>query len=249
MKKIRISEIAVEEARLSHSLAKAVAEKGVIVPVVLQTKKNAQGLYPILDGRRRILASIKAGKDEVPAVFMDGGAEITLMLHATRRNNPVSELKAVQALMQQGMSEGQIAQAGYMPVQRIRKLAKLNRLEPEIAARVEKGEVSPTVAFEIAAYLPKETQRTLAMEEKITATLVKEYRSAGKKGQDDLIGLDLIQQPQVATADELIAQLSAETLHRILAEVPDEPRFAIWRGKVDQAMSVLFVDMPVEVSA
>lgn len=249
MKTIKISEIAVEEARLSPSLAKAVAEKGVIVPVVLGVEKNAAGVYPILDGRRRILASIKAGKDDVPAVFLAGGAEITLMLHSTRRNNPVSELKAVQALMQQGMSEGQIAQAGYMPVQRIRKLAKLNRLEPEIAARVEKGEVSPTVAFEIAAYLPKETQRKMAAEEKITAMVVKEYRSAGKKEQDDLLGLDLIQQPQVATADELIAQLSAETLDRILKEVPDEPRFAIWRGKVDQAMTVLFVDMPVEVSA
>ena len=248
MKTIKISDIAVEEARLSHTLAKAVAEKGVIVPVVLGIEKNAAGFYPILDGRRRILASIKAGLDEVPAVFLNGGAEITLMLHATRRNNPVSELKAVQALMQQGMSEGQIAQAGYMPVQRIRKLAKLNRLEPEIAARVEKGEVSPTVAFEIAAYLPKEAQRKMADEEKITATLVKEYRSASK-GQDDLLGLDLIQQPQVATADELIAQLSAETLHRILAEVPNEPRFNIWRSKIDQAMTVLFVDMPVEVSA
>ncbi len=248
MKKIKISEIAVEEARLSHSLAKAVAAKGVIVPVVLGIQKNAAGLYPILDGRRRILASIKAGKDEVPAVFLAGGAEITLMLHATRRNNPVSELKAVQALMQQGMSEGQIAQAGYMPVQRIRKLAKLNRLEPEIAVRVERGEVSPTVAFEIAAYLPKETQRKMAGEEKITATLVKEYRSASK-GQDDLLGLDLIQQPQVATADELLAQLSVGTLDRILKEMPDEPRFAIWRAKVDQAMTVLFVDMPVEVRA
>lgn len=248
MKAIKISEIAVEEARLAPSLAKAVAEKGVIVPVVLGIEKNAAGVYPILDGRRRILASIKAGKDEVPAVFLAGGAEITLMLHATRRNNPVSELKAVRALMQQGMSEGQIAQAGYMPVQRIRKLAKLNRLVPEIAARVEKGEVSPTVAFEIAAYLPKETQRKMAGEEKITAALVKEYRSAGK-GQDGLVGLDLLRQPQVATADELIAQLSAETLDRILKEVPDQPRFAIWRGKVEQAMRVLFVDMPVEVSA
>jgi ParB-like chromosome segregation protein Spo0J len=248
MKTIKISEIAVEEARLSHPLAKAVAAKGVIVPVVLKNKRNTAGLYPILDGRRRILASIKAGFDGVPAVFLDGGAEITLMLHATRRKNPVSELKAVQSLMGQGMSEGQIAQAGYMPVQRIRKLAKLNRLEPEIAARVEKGEVSPTVAFEIAAYLPKETQHKLAAEEKITGTLVKEYRSVGKK-QDDLVGLDLIQQQPVATADELIAQLSAETLHNILTEVPDEPRFAIWRVKVDQAMTVLFVDMPVEVRA
>jgi len=248
MKKIAISEIAVEEARLAHPLAKAVLAKGVIVPVVLGTKKDASGLYPILDGRRRVLASIKAGLPNVPAVFLDGGAEITLMLHATRRNNPVSELKAVRAMIEQGMSEAQIARAGYMAVQRIRKLAKLNRLEPEIAARVEKGEVSPSVAFEIAAYLPKESQHKLAAEEKITGSLVKEYRSAGK-GQDGLVGLDVIQQPQPATLDEMLAQLSVDTLQAIQAELPAESRFAIWQAKLEQAVRVLTVDMPVGVRA
>jgi len=246
MKKIAISEIAVEEARLAHPLAKAVAAKGVIVPVVLDVKKDASGLYPILDGRRRVLASIKAGLSNVPAVFLDGGAEITLMLHATRRNNPVSELKAVRSLMKQGMSEAQIASAGYMAVQRIRKLAKLNRLEPEIATRVEKGEVSPTVAFEIAAYLPKESQQALAAEEKITGTLVHEYRSAGK-GQDGLVGLDVIQQPQPATMDEMLAQLSVDTLRSIQAELPANQQFSIWRAKVERAMTILTVEFPVEV--
>lgn len=248
MNTIQISEIAVEEARLSHLLARAVAERGVIVPVVLKAKKNAAGLYPILDGRRRILASIQAGLEEVPAVFLDGGAEITLMLHATRQNNPISELKAVRSLMQQGMSESQIAQAGYMPIQRIRKLAKLNRLEPEIAARVEKGEVSPTVAFEIAAYLSRESQRKLAGEEKITGALVKEYRSAGKM-QNGLTELGKIEQPQSATIEEMLAQLSVETLQAILAELPVEPRFAIWQAKLKRAVQALTVSMPVEVGA
>ena len=248
MKKIAINEIAVEKARLAHPLAKAVAAKGVIVPVVLGVKRNANGLYPILDGRRRVLASIKAGLPNVPAVFLDGGAEITLMLHATRRNNPVSELKAVRSLMKQGMSEAQIASAGYMAVQRIRKLAKLNRLEPEIAMRVEKGEVSPSVAFEIAAYLPRESQQALAAETKITGTLVQEYRSAGK-GQDALVGLDVIQQAQPATMDEMLAQLSVDTLQAIMAELPADPRFAIWQVKLEQAMQVLTVEMPVGVSS
>ncbi len=246
MKNIAIKEIAVEEARLAHPLAKAVAAKGVIVPVVLGVQKNAEGLYPILDGRRRILASIKAGMPDVPAVFLDGGAEITLMLHATRRNNPVSELKAVRSLMKQGMSESQIARVGYMAVQRIRKLAKLNRLEPEIAARVEKGEISPSVAFEIAAYLTTETQRKLAKEEKITGTLVSEYRSAGR-GQDALAGLQVIEQPRPATMDEMLAQLSVDTLQAIQAELPAESRFAIWQAKLEQAVRVLTVQIPVEI--
>ena len=246
MKNIAISEIAVEEARLAHPLAKAVAAKGVIVPVVLGVKKDASGLYPILDGRRRILASIKAGLDEVPAVFLDGGAEITLMLHATRQNNPVSELNAVRSLMKQGMSEGQIARAGYMAVQRIRKLAKLNRLEPEIAVRVEKGEVSSTVAFEIAAYLPRESQQALAAETKITGTLVHEYRSAGK-GQDALVGLDVIEQPRPATMDEMLAQLSVDTLQAISAELSADPRFTIWQAKLEQAIQALVVEMPLDI--
>jgi ParB-like chromosome segregation protein Spo0J len=246
MKSIPIKEIAVEETRLAHQLAKAVAAKGVIVPVVLATKKNTSGLYSILDGRRRILASIKAGFTEVPAIFLDGGPEITLLLHATRRSNPVSELKAVRAMMEQGMSESQIARAGYMAVQRIRKLAKLNRLSPEIACRVEKGEVSTTVAFEIAAYLTPESQRELARQEKITGSLVQEYRSAGRE-QSELAGLQIFEEPKSATIDEMLGELSVDTLQAFMADLPTDQYFAIWRVKVARAVSVLTVELPVEV--
>ena len=246
MKNILIKQIAVEETRLAHQLARAVAAKGVIVPVVLATKKNASGLYPILDGRRRILASIKAGFTEVPAIFLDGGPEITLLLHATRRSNPVSELKAVRAMMEQGMSESQIARAGYMAVQRIRKLAKLNRLAPEIACRVEKGEVSTTVAFEIAAYLTPESQRELARQGKITGSLVQEYRSAGRE-QGELAGLQIFEEPKSATMDEMLGELSVNTLQAIMAELPTDQHFAIWRAKIVQAVSLLTVELPVEV--
>jgi ParB-like chromosome segregation protein Spo0J len=246
MKNILITQIAVEETRLAHQLAKAVAAKGVIVPVVLATKKNASGLYPILDGRRRILASIKAGFTEVPAIFLDGGPEITLLLHATRRSNPVSELKAVRAMMEQGMSESQIARTGYMAVQRIRKLAKLNRLVPEVACRVEKGEVSTTVAFEVAAYLTPESQRELAREAKITGSLVKEYRSAGRE-QGELAGLQIFEEPKSATMDEMLGELSVDTLQAIMADLPAEQYFAIWRTKMERAVRMLTVELPVEV--
>jgi ParB-like chromosome segregation protein Spo0J len=246
MKNILITQIAVEETRLTHQLAKAVAAKGVIVPVVLAIKKNASGLYSILDGRRRILASIKAGFTDVPAIFLDGGPEITLLLHATRRSNPVSELKAVRTMMEQGMSEAQIARAGYVAVQRIRKLAKLNRLAPEIACRVEKGEVSTTVAFEIAAYLTPESQRELAQEEKITGGLVHKYRSAGRE-QKELNGLQVIEQPKSATMDEMLGELSVDTLQAIMADLPTGQHFAIWRAKVARAMSLLSVELSVEL--
>jgi hypothetical protein len=70
---------------------------------------------------------------------MEGDAALTILAHATRSENPVAELQAYQELQRGGMSEEQIARAGYATLQRIRKIAKLNRLIPEIAARVEKG--------------------------------------------------------------------------------------------------------------
>jgi hypothetical protein len=125
----------------------------------------------------------------------EGDATLTILAHATRSENPVAELQAYQELQRAGMSEEQIARAGYATprwthftvkytacgaVQRIRKIAKLNRLIPEIAARVEKGEIAPGVAFQIAKMAP-EIQHELVEEEKITGPVVREYRYAQRQ--------------------------------------------------------------------
>ena len=49
--------------------------------------------------------------------------------------------------------------------------------------------------------------------------------------------------------DEMLAQLSVDTLQAIMAELPADPRFAIWQVKLEQAVRVLTVDMPVGVRA
>ncbi|MBT4312643.1 MAG: hypothetical protein HOD49_19835, partial [Anaerolineae bacterium] len=116
----------------------------------------------------------------------------------------------------------------------------------EIACRVEKGEVSTTVAFEIAAYLTPESQRELAQEEKITGGLVHKYRSAGRE-QKELNGLQVIEQPKSATMDEILGELSVDTLQAIMADLPTGQHFAIWRAKVARAMSLLSVELSVEL--
>jgi hypothetical protein len=86
----------------------------------------------------------------------------------------------------------------------------------------------------------------LAQEEKITGGLVHEYRSA-KRGQKELGGLQVIEQPKSATMDEILGELSVDTLQAIMADLPTGQHFAIWRAKVARAMSLLSVELPVDV--
>ena len=233
---IPLVEIEAVAARPSPALVKSIREQGFLpgFPVILL--QNG-GLYRILDGRRRVAAARKAGLASVDAILREqGGAEITILAHATRSENPVAELAAIQQLVRAGLSEEQIARAGYATLQRIRRIARLNRLAPEIAGKVEAGEIAPGVAFQIAALAP-EVQRELAQEEKITAAGVRESRSVQR--QNALPGLEALLAPplvRAATIEEAFAELSNETLFAILAELPDDKCFVIWRGKVQKVL-------------
>jgi hypothetical protein len=164
----------------------------------------------------------------------------------------VAELQAYQELQRAGMSEEQIARAGYATLQRIRKIAKLNRLVPAIAARVEKGEIAVGVAFQIAGLAP-EVQHELVREAKITAPVVREYQYAQRQeAKLSVPGLEQVfETPPQATIEALLAVLSADTLYAILAEIPAEDRFTTWRAKVRKALALnanIAVDLvqPVE---
>jgi ParB-like chromosome segregation protein Spo0J len=249
MKTIPITKLrGYEDARPRKALVQSIRAQGFLpaFPIVVAPIKDAVDAvgadsadgYQILDGRRRTAASLQAGLDTVLAVVTEGDAALTILAHATRSENPVAELKAYQKLQRAGMSEEQIAQAGYATLGRIRKIAKLNRLIPTIAARAECGEIAPGVAFKITRLAP-EIQHELAQEEKITGPLVREYQYA--RHQEAKLcapGLEDIFEPlPQANFDEVLAVLSEETLQRILAEMPAGERFTTWRAKVKKALA------------
>ena len=215
-------------------LLKSIREKGVLTPILVQ--RNGAG-YKVLDGRRRVAAAIQAGLKEIPAILLEeGGPEITLLAHATRSENPLAELEAIRELQRRGLSEKEIARAGYSSLARIRRLAKLNRLAPELAEKVEAGEIAPGVAFQIAS-LPQEEQRQLLAEDEertrshVTAKTVRQAKYARR--QAAVPGLpELVEQARPVTVEELLGCLSAQTLAQILAELPNEPRFEVWRAKI-----------------
>ena len=214
-------------------LLKSIREKGVLTPILVQGNGNG---YKILDGRRRVAAAVKAGLEEVPAILIEeGGPEITLLAHATRSENPVAELEAIRELQRRGLSEKEIARAGYSSLGRIRRLAKLNRLAPELAEKVEAGEIAPGVAFQIAS-LPQEDQhRLLTDDEKVTSKTVRQAKYAHRQAAVPAL-TELVKQVEPVTVEEVFGCLSAETLDQILAELPLEPRFEVWRVKIQRSL-------------
>ena len=220
-------------------LLKSIREKGVLTPILIQRNGDdgpesppySVG-YKVLDGRRRVAAAIQAGLEEVPAILLEeGGPEVTILTHATRSENPVAELEAIRELQRRGLSEKEIARAGYANLGRIRRLAKLNRLAPELAEKVASGEIAPGVAFQIAS-LPREEQHQLLVEdEKITAKTVRQAKYARRQVAVPSLS-KLVEQTKPVPVEELFGCLSDGTLAHILAELPDGPRFEIWRAKI-----------------
>jgi ParB-like chromosome segregation protein Spo0J len=250
MKEIPITQLrGHEETKPRKALIQSIQDQGFLpaFPVVVAPAKN--DIYQILDGRRRTAAAAKAGREAVLAVILEGDAALTILAHATRSENPVAELKAYQELQRAGLSEEQIARAGYATLGRIRKISKLNRLVSPIAARVECGEIAPGVAFKIAKLAP-EVQHELAQEAKITGPLVREYQYARRRAAKlSVPGLaQIFETPQQATIDEVFAILADDTLHNILAELPADKHFTTWRAKVKKILASRPSDAAIPVS-
>ena len=246
MKEIPITQLrGHEKTKPRKALVQSIQDQGFLsaFPIVVAPAKN--GIYQILDGRRRTAAASKAGLEAVLSVVSEGDATLTILAHATRSENPVAELKAYQELQRAGMSEEQIARAGYATLGRIRKISKLNHLVPPIAARVESGEIAPGVAFKIAK-LASEFQYGLAQEAKITGSLVRKYQYTCRQAAKlSVPGLEQVfKTPQQATIDQVLAILADDTLHNILAELPADNRFTTWRAKVKKILA----SRPLEVA-
>jgi hypothetical protein len=87
------------------------------------------------------------------------------------------------------------------------------------------------VAYQVAG-LPQEDQRQLLeQDEKVTAKAVRRAKYARREAAIPSLP-DLVEQTRPITIEEVLGCLSAGTLAQILAELPEEPRFGVWRAKI-----------------
>lgn len=149
-----------------RGLVESIARFGVIEPVVLSDHPRDPAGYRIIGGRRRIAAARMADLKMVPARILrdpDALTEATIgiTLNELRTDNPAADLSAIEQLMSAGHGEGEIARATGMPVSRVRRRLKLQRLVPQLRQAFAAGAIRANVA-ESASALPAPAQERLA---------------------------------------------------------------------------------------
>jgi ParB family transcriptional regulator, chromosome partitioning protein len=155
----RIEVEAATGADVDRDLVNSIRDLGVLEPVILELQGDN---FSVIDGRRRTLAARAAGLKSIPArvIEIDGwlGRDVlSILLNEQRGPNPVSELLAIERLIQAGKSERDITKATGMDAATIRKRLKLARLIFALRIRLENGLLKVGLA-EAIAVLPEALQ-------------------------------------------------------------------------------------------
>jgi ParB family chromosome partitioning protein len=181
-----------------------VRERGVLVPVLL---RRSDGELYLWDGARRIHAAKAAGLTVVPALIEDAEmseADITLsqmILNCQREDlKPLEKAKAIESVMKNtGATATQVAAKLGMSNAMVTRHLSLLSLPPEVQARVESAELSPSVAYEIAK-IKDPTEQAKRVAEAIS----------GKVTRDELAGARRATKQSHTESDKAPARVTAK---------------------------------------
>lgn len=144
----------VSALRPTPQMVASVKKHGVINPITLRGKE-------LVAGRRRVLASIAAGRKTIPArIFPETFSNkyvLSLVENEQRRSNPLSDLRSVEALLDANMSDEEICAETGCTKQRLRKILTLRKLTPLLRKAFEDGIIRFSVA-ELVSKKPKHVQ-------------------------------------------------------------------------------------------
>jgi len=193
-------------------------EKGIIHPVLVQP--NGTGKLKVLDGRRRVKAARHHGFAEIKGyVFppdVPAGIALALILNHQRSQNIVSDLLAIEELLNQGLPVAEIARQTGIPLATVNKRLKLQKLIPELREKLAAGKISPSSA-EKASKLKPEEQKALAENKVVTGKMVDEARCAKAVELPSF----LFETPDAAASPS--TQVTAPTEAPVLDVLPENP--------------------------
>ena len=158
-------------------LAKSIREHGVIMPIVVNKKKD--GSFMIIAGERRYRASILAGKKTIPVVIRDYSdkeiQEISLIENLQREDlNPIEAATAMKQLMNDyKLTQDELAERIGKSRPAIANTLRLLNLCPEVTSLVSEGKLSAGHARTIVM-LSAENQIKFANEAVKNQTSVRE---------------------------------------------------------------------------
>ncbi len=177
----KVEYIAIEKIRLEDTMkpekdfVESIKATGVKVPVFV--RRNGNGLYEVIDGRRRIEAARCIGMKEVPAIVVNGDPSLLgVILNIHRSPNFAHEVKRIKELLLDGHTAEEVARLLNTKKSKIYRLLRLTRLCEEGMERLAEGKISLSVAL-VLSTLPREQQEELLAEhEKLTLETVRSFR-------------------------------------------------------------------------
>ena len=135
----------VDEQKLEE-LARSIVANGVVQPIIVRPLPN--GRFQLIAGERRWRASIKAGKETVPAILRqvsdEQAMEMTIVENLQRADlNPMEQARAYDRLSRDfHMTQEQVAQRTGKDRATVANFLRLLRLPAPVQGKVETGELS-----------------------------------------------------------------------------------------------------------
>ena len=221
-----------------------VAQHGVIEPLVLrpfssrQTKGKTR--YAIVSGRRRYLAAVKTDTPTVRALITrcSNAQEslLTMRLHKLRAENFVADVRAIEKLIAQQLSEKEIGDLTGLKPQEIDRRKRLVTADKRIIEAVLAGRARINVA-EAAAKLPPNQQRKLmdsVGDQPLKSSHIAEIKTAQSEKAVKALPQALFESPSPEqTAPAGIEQFAAE-MWEMLEELLNTGCLAVDRPKTNQ---------------
>jgi len=187
------------EPQIPASFQRSIGRYGVMEPIIVCKSGRHDGMYRVVDGRRRATAARRVGLSLIPAVVVSGGDDaaeeyhkITLIANTQRGSNALSEYDAIMELVKSGKSEKQIAVETGMPFGTIKKRLKLNALPKAVIEKVRDGDLSVGAAEEATKLTASQMDVLIAKltddeRSRVTLAEVQQLREAERRGAiDDL---------------------------------------------------------------
>lgn len=205
----------VGEAKPSAGLVESVKRFGILSPLLVRrSRKNSKNLI-VIDGRRRLGAVSQVGIEEIPVRIISGRETIldpilVLQTNNQRSSNPVSELQAIEKLVDEGAEDRDLTQATGLTKQQVTARLRLRALHPALREAWEAGKMGLKGAEAAARLDPQKQEKLLEIfdeNDKITTEDVYEVRKVGVSVAVDSLDDEIFAQIGMPTWEERVESL------------------------------------------
>lgn len=193
---IDIEDIQPFVATEDKGIEKTFESMGQLVPILVTRASASYPHYKILGGRRRVQSAKNIGQTKILAHIVSGNvrdqAAVVLIENLQRSSNAAQEAQAIGKLLDDGMTQQDIANAYGISKAKVSWLARLLNLTPTLFTMMKSGDISARAAW-VAAEFPVEKQEELAEQDHVT---IKDVLAIRKTAKIDTANLDSLDVPE-----------------------------------------------------